>query len=395
MTLKHIIGLMQPDAGRIFVEGDEVQRARRGGAGRASAGAWDSCSRTPHCSTRSRSARTSRFRCGVIPLTVRREIRERARQKLADVGLERDYDKMPADLSGGMRKRAGLARAMALDPSILLVDEPSAGLDPITPAEIDEPAARPQAEGTTLVVVTHNIPSARTLGDELMLLHEGRIARRARRPSSSAARIRWSMRSCARDAAGRVVVCMDRASCDGAGSRVAPCRQAGASAPRCRLAPSGSGSSPAGLAARSTCDVRRSRPETAHLSRIRGDDPNRLAGLGAFVIGGILLFAIGLFLIGERRMLFQKKFTVYTQFTRISGLQPGAPVKVNGMGAGEVETIEVPLNPAGKFRVRSGSGRPASAGAHRFGGEHPDGGARGRHVSLRQRRQPERSTGSP
>ena len=81
-------------------------------------------------------------------------------------------------------------------------------------------------------------------------------------------------------------------------------------------------------------------------------NPTRLAGIGAFVIGGILLFAIGLFLIGERRMLFQKKFTLYTEFARISGLQPGAPVKVNGMGAGEVEAIEVPASPASKFRVR-------------------------------------------
>src|SRR5215218_5198142 len=79
---------------------------------------------------------------------------------------------------------------------------------------------------------------------------------------------------------------------------------------------------------------------------------NRLAGIGAFVIGGILLFAIGLFLIGERRMLFQKKFTLYTEFARISGLQPGAPVKVNGMGAGEVEVIDVPPGPAREFRVR-------------------------------------------
>jgi phospholipid/cholesterol/gamma-HCH transport system ATP-binding protein len=83
---------------------------------------------------------------------------------------------MPSDLSGGMRKRAGLARAMALDPSILLVDEPSAGLDPITSAEIDELLLERKRQGTTLIVVTHNIPSARTLGDELMLLHEGRIA---------------------------------------------------------------------------------------------------------------------------------------------------------------------------------------------------------------------------
>jgi phospholipid/cholesterol/gamma-HCH transport system substrate-binding protein len=81
-------------------------------------------------------------------------------------------------------------------------------------------------------------------------------------------------------------------------------------------------------------------------------NPTRLAGIGAFVIGGILLFAIGLFLIGERRMLFQKKFTLYTEFAHISGLQPGAPVKVNGMGAGEVDAIEVPASPASKFRVR-------------------------------------------
>jgi phospholipid/cholesterol/gamma-HCH transport system ATP-binding protein len=82
---------------------------------------------------------------------------------------------MPADLSGGMRKRAGLARAMALDPPILLVDEPSAGLDPITTHEVDQLLLERKHDGTTLVVVTHNIPSARLLGDEFALLHEGRI----------------------------------------------------------------------------------------------------------------------------------------------------------------------------------------------------------------------------
>ena len=72
---------------------------------------------------------------------------------------------MPGDLSGGMKKRAGLARAMALDPAILLVDEPSAGLDPITAGEIDELLVKTKQGGTTLVVVTHNIPSARVIGD--------------------------------------------------------------------------------------------------------------------------------------------------------------------------------------------------------------------------------------
>jgi phospholipid/cholesterol/gamma-HCH transport system ATP-binding protein len=90
------------------------------------------------------------------------------------VGLENEFDKMPADLSGGMRKRAGLARALALDPSILLVDEPSAGLDPITSAEIDRLLIKLKSErDTTLVVVTHNIPSSRRIGDEFVVMHEG------------------------------------------------------------------------------------------------------------------------------------------------------------------------------------------------------------------------------
>ncbi len=84
---------------------------------------------------------------------------------------------MPAALSGGMRKRAGLARALALDPPILLVDEPSAGLDPITSDEIDALLLGAQTERRRrrVIVVTHNIPSARRLGDELVMLHEGRI----------------------------------------------------------------------------------------------------------------------------------------------------------------------------------------------------------------------------
>ena len=174
VTLKHIIGLLRPDGGRILVHGREItglgrealSRVRRGiGFLFQNAALFDSISVGDNVAFPLR-------RHTDLP---DREIRDRARQKLADVGLERDYDKMPADLSGGMRKRAGLARAMALDPSILLVDEPSAGLDPITSREIDDLLLARKRQGTTLVVVTHNIPSARTLGDELMLLHDGRI----------------------------------------------------------------------------------------------------------------------------------------------------------------------------------------------------------------------------
>jgi phospholipid/cholesterol/gamma-HCH transport system ATP-binding protein len=104
------------------------------------------------------------------------EIRDRAQALLAQVSLARADDKMPADLAGGMRERAGLARALALEPAIVLADEPSAGLDPITAGEIDQLLVElNERAGTTLIVVTHNIPSARVIGDELVFLHEGRV----------------------------------------------------------------------------------------------------------------------------------------------------------------------------------------------------------------------------
>jgi phospholipid/cholesterol/gamma-HCH transport system ATP-binding protein len=98
---------------------------------------------------------------------------------LKRVGLGHVYDKMPSEISGGMRKRAGLARALALEPPILLADEPSSGLDPVTSREIDELFLElKHTEKTTMVIVTHNIPSARRIGDDLALLHQGRILER-------------------------------------------------------------------------------------------------------------------------------------------------------------------------------------------------------------------------
>jgi phospholipid/cholesterol/gamma-HCH transport system ATP-binding protein len=174
VTLRHIIGLMQPDGGTVFVEDRDLTTlaARELADVRKHMGflfqngaLFDSISVGEN-----------------VAFPMRRhtdwtdaEIRERATKKLADVGLEKDYEKMPADLSGGMKKRAALARAMALDPPILLVDEPSAGLDPITAGEIDELLATTKAGGTTLVVVTHNIPSARAIGDVFAVLQDGRM----------------------------------------------------------------------------------------------------------------------------------------------------------------------------------------------------------------------------
>jgi phospholipid/cholesterol/gamma-HCH transport system ATP-binding protein len=180
VTLKHIVGLIKPDAGRVFVEGEDITTMS------------------------SRELAPVRMRIGFLfqnaalfdsitvgenvafPLRRHRrlpdgEVRARAERLLARVGLDHEYEKMPADLSGGMRKRAGLARALALEPAILLADEPSAGLDPVTAAEIDELLVDLKRQsGTTLVVVTHNIPSARAIGDELVFLDGGRVIERGK-----------------------------------------------------------------------------------------------------------------------------------------------------------------------------------------------------------------------
>jgi phospholipid/cholesterol/gamma-HCH transport system ATP-binding protein len=174
VTLKHIIGLMAPDTGRVLVNGRDVATITRRDLSTVrrsmgflfqNAALFDSISVGEN-----------------VAFPLRRhtdwadaKIREVAQSTLADVGLEHDYDTMPADLSGGMRKRAGLARALVLDPEILLVDEPSAGLDPITSAEITALLISLKRRGTTLFIVTHDIPGAREIADELGVLHEGRV----------------------------------------------------------------------------------------------------------------------------------------------------------------------------------------------------------------------------
>jgi len=175
VALKHVVGLITPDSGNVLVEGEDVGQLGSRGRSRLrqrigflfqNAALFDSITVG-----------------GNVEFPMRRhmrrsdtEIRVRARDLLAQVGLADDYDKMPAELSGGMRKRAGLARALALEPAILLADEPGAGLDPITAAEIDElfGTLRRQSQ-TTLLVVTHNVPSAKTIGDELIFLHDGHV----------------------------------------------------------------------------------------------------------------------------------------------------------------------------------------------------------------------------
>jgi phospholipid/cholesterol/gamma-HCH transport system ATP-binding protein len=178
VALKTIVGLIRPDAGEVLVDGRDITRLgprELAGVRRHIGFLFQNAALFDSITVGENVAFPLRRHTKMREI----DIRERVRQRLAEVGLEADAGKMPADLSGGMRKRAGLARAMALDPSLLLVDEPSAGLDPVTTADVDALLARLRREkGTSLVVVTHNIPSARAIGDELVFLHEGRILAR-------------------------------------------------------------------------------------------------------------------------------------------------------------------------------------------------------------------------
>lgn len=106
----------------------------------------------------------------------RSEKQDRVKQLLAEVGMEGDADKMPSDISGGMQKRVGLARALSLEPEILLLDEPTAGLDPISAGEINDLILKLQREHQMAsIVVTHDLHSAQAIADRLALLNDGNV----------------------------------------------------------------------------------------------------------------------------------------------------------------------------------------------------------------------------
>jgi phospholipid/cholesterol/gamma-HCH transport system ATP-binding protein len=178
VTIKQLVGLLKPDSGEIYVDGQEITAMAASDLARVRKGMgflfqysalFDSISVGENVAFPMR--RHTKLSEG--------EIRDKVRQKLERVGLEASSNKMPSEISGGMRKRVGLARALALDPPILLADEPSSGLDPVTSREIDQLFLDlKHNDGTTMVIVTHNIPSARRIGDDLAMLFEGRILAR-------------------------------------------------------------------------------------------------------------------------------------------------------------------------------------------------------------------------
>jgi len=175
VMLKCIVGLLTPDEGKVLAEGSEVAAMKR------------------------RELEVWRRRVGYLfqngalydsmtvgenllfPLRRRKDLSEddkldMAQERLAWVGLEGTLDKEPSDLSGGMRKRAALARTLMNDPDVILYDEPTTGLDPVTSNEIAQLIARLKDErGVTGIAVTHDIACAQLIADRVAFLHQGKV----------------------------------------------------------------------------------------------------------------------------------------------------------------------------------------------------------------------------
>jgi phospholipid/cholesterol/gamma-HCH transport system ATP-binding protein len=179
VLMKHIIGLLKPDRGQVFVDGEDVvplndlelERIRRkfGMVFQGSA-LFDSMTVGENVS----------FPLREHSKLSEAEIRTRVEEKLAIVGLYEVVDKYPAELSGGMRKRVGLARAIVRDPKIVLYDEPTTGLDPITTDYVDEMILTAKVKlGVTSLVISHDVASSFKVADQIAFLSDGKIVAHA------------------------------------------------------------------------------------------------------------------------------------------------------------------------------------------------------------------------
>jgi len=175
VLLKLILGLLKPDGGRIWVGGADVtglSERQLVGIRTRFGMVFQGAALFDYLTVRENVAFPLREHKNLPEELVERIVRE----KLALVDLEGAEDLLPEELSGGMKKRVGLARALAMDPEVILYDEPTTGLDPITADTINEMILKCQRElKTTSIVVTHDMASAYKVGDRLVMLHEGRI----------------------------------------------------------------------------------------------------------------------------------------------------------------------------------------------------------------------------
>jgi len=176
VSLRHMIRLLTPDAGRVWVGDDCVSEA----SGKQLERILGRYGVLFQSAALLQWLNVEDNVCLPLRQTTHLpddEVRARAAEKLALVGLEGVGDKMPADISGGMRKRVGLARAIVTQPEIILYDEPTSGLDPVISRQIDLLIDDlRQRLGVTSVVVTHDLYSALYVGTRVAMLHEGRFA---------------------------------------------------------------------------------------------------------------------------------------------------------------------------------------------------------------------------
>jgi phospholipid/cholesterol/gamma-HCH transport system ATP-binding protein len=176
VLMKHLIGLLQPDEGRVLVDGDDIahlegealnELRKKFGMVFQWAALFDSMNVGDNVAFPLREHR---------PDLSDAEVARIVAEKLALFGLEGIEHKFPSDLSGGMRKRVGLARAIVLDPRIVLYDEPTTGLDPITTEYVDDMILRAKDKlGVTSVVISHDIASAFNVADYIAFLYHGEI----------------------------------------------------------------------------------------------------------------------------------------------------------------------------------------------------------------------------
>lgn len=176
VLMKHMIGLLKPDSGKVIIDGEdvvpmgaaEIERVRRKfGMVFQAAALFDSMTVYENVA----------FPLREHTKLSEEEIRAKVRSKLDLMGLKPSVEgRFPADLSGGMRKRVGLARAVVMDPKIVLYDEPTTGLDPITTDYVDDMILAAQRElGVTSVVISHDISSAFNVADQIAFLSKGVI----------------------------------------------------------------------------------------------------------------------------------------------------------------------------------------------------------------------------